>query len=186
MHHLSFFSFKFWINKIRLLLLQYRGIAVCKDVLIDTNVRICLTSPFYQSKKGRVVINGGAVLSNGFICDCYGGNVTIGNNTFIGPNVIIYGHGDVTIGNDCLIAMGCKIVASNHSYALGVLINKQPNILKPIFIGNDVWMGADVKVLSGVIIGDGCVIAAGAVVTKSIPANSIAVGVPARVIKSRK
>ena len=53
-----------------------------------------------------------------------------------------------------------------------------------ITIGNDVWVGMDVTILGGVIIGNGSVIAAGSVVTKSIPENVLAAGVPAKVIKS--
>jgi len=165
---------------------KFRGIVIANSVLIDENVRISLTSPFFISKKGSVRIKDGSQLSNGFICDAYGGNVLIGENTFIGPNVIIYGHGDVTIGDNCLVAMGCKIIAANHTYALGTNINMQKNIFKPIVIGNDVWIGADTKVLAGVIIGDGCVVAAGSVVTKSIPANTIVAGIPARAIKKRE
>ena len=57
--------------------------------------------------------------------------------------------------------------------------------VNPVTIGNDVWLGRRVIIMPGVTIGDGCVIGAGAVVTKDIPAYSVAVGVPARVIKSR-
>ena len=57
---------------------------------------------------------------------------------------------------------------------------------KGIKIGKDCWIGSGVKILDGVTIGDGCIIAAGAVVNKDIPEYSIAGGIPARVIKSRK
>ena len=184
--YVSFFNLKFWKNMFRLFRNKFRGIVIANSVLIDENVRISLTSPFFISKKGSVRIKDGSQLSNGFICDAYGGNVLIGENTFIGPNVIIYGHGYVTIGDNCLVAMGCKIIAANHTYALGTNINMQKNIFKPIVIGNDVWIGADTKVLAGVIIGDGCVVAAGSVVTKSIPANTIVAGIPARAIKQRE
>ncbi len=57
---------------------------------------------------------------------------------------------------------------------------------RKVIIGNDVWIGQRVMIMPGVTIGDGCIIAAGAVVTKDIPPYSIAGGVPARVLKSRK
>lgn len=57
---------------------------------------------------------------------------------------------------------------------------------RKVTIGNDVWIGQRVMIMPGVTIGDGCIIAAGAVVTKDIPPYSIAGGVPARVLKSRK
>jgi acetyltransferase-like isoleucine patch superfamily enzyme len=100
---------------------------------------------------------------------------------------MIYGHGDVTIGDDCLIAMGSKIISANHFVPdKNILIRNCPDIKKRIIIGNDVWLGADVKVLAGVSIGNGCVVGAGSVVTKSLEPYSIAIGVPARVITNRK
>lgn len=89
--------------------------------------------------------------------------VTIGDNAFIGPNVSIYTacHStDVTERN------------SRREWAL------------PVTIGNDCWIGGGVTILPGVTIGDGCTIGAGSVVTRDIPAHSVAVGNPARVIKT--
>jgi len=182
---LSYLNFYFQ-NKIRILSYYLKGINISKNVKVDKNVSLYLTSPFYKSRKGKIIIKKKSLLSQNFICHAYGGNVIIGENTFIGPNVIIYGHGNVTIGDNCLIAMGCKIISANHSYALGTKIAHQKNILSPVIIGNDVWLGADVKVLAGVTIGDGCVVASGSVVTKSLTENSISVGIPAKIIKYRE
>ena len=57
---------------------------------------------------------------------------------------------------------------------------------RPVFVGNDVWLGDRVIILPGVHIGDGCIIGAGSVVTRDIPPYSVAAGVPAKVIKDRK
>ena len=115
------------------------------------------------------------------------GRITIANNVFIGPGCTIYGHGGVDIGAHSLIAMHCSIVSSNHTVpAANQNIRDQPDILLPTRIGRDVWLGAGVIVLGGVTIGDGCVVGAGAVVTHDLPPYSIAVGVPARGIGSRK
>jgi acetyltransferase-like isoleucine patch superfamily enzyme len=105
---------------------------------------------------------------------------------FIGPQVVIYGHGGVEIGDDTLISMHCCILSSNHTVpAAAKKIRDQPDLLLPTKIGRDVWLGAGVKVLGGVTIGDGCVVGAGAVVTRDLPPYSIAMGVPARVTGRR-
>ena len=135
---------------------------------------------------GNIILQNGTKLSKGCVLDCFGGEINIGTNVFLGPYCVLYGHGNITIGNDCLIAMGCKIIAGNHTIAApDALIRLQPDIAKPIIIGNDVWLGADVKVLAGVTIGNGCIVGAGSVVTNDLPPYSIAVGSPAKVIKHR-
>ena len=107
-----------------------------------------------------------------------GGRIHIGRHVFIGPYVVIYGQGGVSIGDHSLIAMHCCIMSSNHGIPpRAKLIRAEPDSLLPTTIGRDVWLGAGVRVLGGVTIGDGCVVGAGAVVTKSLPEYSIAVGV---------
>jgi acetyltransferase-like isoleucine patch superfamily enzyme len=110
------------------------------------------------------------------------GDVKIGSETRIGiSNVII---GPVTIGNNVILAQNIVMSGLNHGYEdVNLPIHKQPVSMSPIIIEDDCWIGANVVVTSGVTIGKHCVIAAGAVVTKSIPPFSIAVGNPARVIK---
>jgi len=79
------------------------------------------------------------------------------------------------------------VVSANHEIPeRGVLIRDKPDKRAPIQIGKDVWLGAGVKVMAGVSIGDGCVVGAGAVVTRDLPPYSIAVGVPAAVIRTRE
>ncbi|CCH66804.1 hypothetical protein RINTHH_6490 [Richelia intracellularis HH01] len=114
-------------------------------------------------------------------------NIHIGQETFIGPNVCIGGPGDIKIGERCLIAAHTGIIANNHKFDnLSIAIKDQGVTRKGIVIEDDCWLGHGVTVLDGVTIGRGSIIGAGAVVTKSVPAFSIAVGVPAKVIKSRK
>jgi maltose O-acetyltransferase len=113
-------------------------------------------------------------------------NIQIGDNNFIGNNVIISAFDKIVIGNNCAIAAECKIISGNHGYHdTEKIINNQPMVSKPIFIGSNVWMGYEVIVLPGVSIGNGVVIGAGSVVTKSIPDNAVAVGNPARIISYR-
>jgi len=110
--------------------------------------------------------------------------ITIGKNTTVNRGSIIIG--EVLIGNDCLIAPLCVISGSNHDFSeLNININKQGAIFKGITLKDNVWLGAHVTVLDGVTIGKNSVIGAGSVVTKNIPKNSIAVGNPCQVIKTR-
>jgi len=115
-----------------------------------------------------------------------GGKIIVGKNVGINPYCLIYGMGGVTIGDNVMMATSCIIISANHNFErTDIPMTFQGVACDEIKIGNDVWLGARVTVLAGVEIGDGAIIGAGAVVSKSIPPYSIAVGVPARVIKSR-
>lgn len=114
-----------------------------------------------------------------FYTDC-GQNITVGRHTFINMGCSFQDWGSITIGDDCLIGHNCTICTVNHS--------KDPDrrgdmICRPVKIGNKVWIGANVTILPGVCIGDGTIIAAGAVVTKDVPARTVAGGIPAKILK---
>jgi galactoside O-acetyltransferase len=112
--------------------------------------------------------------------------IDIDIETFIGPNVSIVGPGNIKIGKRCLIAGNAGIYANNHNFTdLTLPIKYQDVSRQGIVIEDDCWLGHGVTVLDGVTIGKGSVIGAGAVVSKDIAPFSVAVGVPARVIKSR-
>jgi acetyltransferase-like isoleucine patch superfamily enzyme len=112
--------------------------------------------------------------------------IHIDEDTFIGPNVCIEGPGDIKIGKHCMIAAHSGIYANNHNFADSTEPMKYQGVTrKGIVIEDDCWLGHGVTVLDGVTIGKGSVIGAGAVVNKDIPAFSIAVGIPARVVKNR-
>lgn len=111
--------------------------------------------------------------------------VELGNYSGIGVEAKIYGA--CVIGDYVMMGENCTIITRNHRRSRTDIPMMEQGFEeeRPVFIGNDVWIGDRVTILPGVHIGDGCVIGAGAVVTHDIPPNSIAVGVPARVIKSR-
>ncbi|MTJ10180.1 MULTISPECIES: DapH/DapD/GlmU-related protein [unclassified Anabaena] len=112
--------------------------------------------------------------------------IHIGENTFIAPNVCIAGPGDIHIGKHCMIASHSGLYANNHIFSNPLLPIKDQGITRQgITIEDDCWLGHGVTVLDGVTIGKGSVIGAGAVVNRDIPPYSIAVGIPAKVIKSR-
>ncbi|MFH1428068.1 MAG: acyltransferase [Patescibacteria group bacterium] len=113
-------------------------------------------------------------------------HLIIGKKVAIEKYSMICCKGKLEIGDNSMIAPFCQILDHNHGTKKGVLLENQLAIIKPVKIGKDVWLGSGVKVLAGVTIGNGAIIGANAVVTKDIPANAIAVGIPAKVIKYRE
>ncbi|MCP2036496.1 acetyltransferase-like isoleucine patch superfamily enzyme [Planomicrobium sp. HSC-17F08] len=114
-----------------------------------------------------------------FYTDC-GKNIRIGKNVFINSGCRFQDQGGITIGDGSLIGHNAVLATLNHDMDPQKRSTMHP---APITIGKNVWIGANVTVVPGVEIGDGAVIAAGAVVTRNVPANVIAGGVPAKVIK---
>jgi len=171
-------------NSLRLFILKGMGVEIKYDCEIAANVTVNLG--FSNGKRGQIQIDSRAQISQGVILNCWGGNITLRENVFLGPYTVIYGHGGVIVGNDTLISMHCRILSSDHTIPdIDTRIRSQPDILLPTKIGEDVWLGAGVTVLGGVTIGDGCVVGAGAVVTKNLPPYSVAVGVPTKVVRTR-
>ena len=111
----------------------------------------------------------------------FGQNLTLGEGVFINMGCRFQDTGGISIGDGSLIGHGSTLTTLNHSMDPARRADMEP---APVVIGRDVWLGAGVTVVPGVTIGDGAVIGAGAVVTKDVPADTIAAGVPARVIRS--
>ncbi len=134
---------------------------------------------------------GEGVRIQGPIAFHYGKHTKIGKNFFANFNFTVQDDGEVTIGDDCNFGPNVTIVTPVHPMVAserrlmrtGAGEEKRLCYAKPVHIGNDCWFGANVTVCPGVTIGDGCVIGAGSVVTRDIPANSFAAGVPCRVIR---
>ncbi|WP_295438996.1 DapH/DapD/GlmU-related protein [uncultured Thiodictyon sp.] len=114
------------------------------------------------------------------------GFVTLGERSWLGPFCFVCGNGGVTIGRNVLVAAHSSINTVSHTtQRCDIPINDQPVLTDPVVIEDDCWIGLNAVILQGVTLGHGCIIGAGAVVTKSIPPWSIAVGVPARVVGRR-
>lgn len=113
------------------------------------------------------------------------GEVIIGDRSRIGMgNVII---GPVYIGNDVILAQNVVMSGLNHGYEdVNIPPKDQKVTTSPIYIEDEVWIGANVSIVAGVTIGKHSVVAAGSVVTKNVPQYSISVGNPAKVIKQYK
>lgn len=111
--------------------------------------------------------------------------IIIGNGVFIGNSCEFNIKKCLIIGDNSLIASGCKFIDHDHGKLANELMRKQVGPEKEIIIGPDVWLGYNVVVLKGVSIGKGAIIAAGSIVTKSIPEYEIWAGVPAKRIGNR-
>ena len=109
-----------------------------------------------------------------------GGRLEIGSGVFINYGASLSAHRLVRIGDGCQLgSYACLMDNDYHS----VEDREKPGDSRPIILGKNVWLGVRVIVLKGVTIGDNAVIGAGSVVTKDIPANCLAAGVPAKVIR---
>lgn len=120
----------------------------------------------------------------------YGGllgeGCSIGDGSTFGPYAYIGCAGFIEIGSNCMFGPRVSLIAENHVIPDGGQALKGAGVIrKGIRVGNDCWVGANTVILDGAYIGDGSIIGAGAVVRGVIPPNSIAVGIPARVIKTR-
>ena len=106
--------------------------------------------------------------------------VTLEDDVVINAFTHIFGGGGVHIGARTLISTGCSIASITHSERIAT---RRHGIELPVTIEEDCWLGTGAIVLPGVRVGRGSIIGAGAVVTKDIPPLSLAVGVPARVVR---
>ncbi len=116
-----------------------------------------------------------------FHCD-YGYNIHCGDNVYFNVNCVVLDTMKITIGSNVLFGPAVQIYAATHP--LDAETRKTLEFSKPVSIGNDCWIGGGAIILPGVSIGNNCIIGAGSVVTKDIPDHSMAMGNPAKIIKS--
>jgi acetyltransferase-like isoleucine patch superfamily enzyme len=131
----------------------------------------------------------GASLDQGVVLLCSGEaggqpKIVIGSSTYINRFTILDASLSLEIGSECAIGPGCYLTDHDHGHSPNTPPLSLPLQSKPTKLGNRVWLGAHVVVLKGVHIGDGAVIGAGSVVTKDVPAGSLALGVPARIVRT--
>lgn len=117
-----------------------------------------------------------------------GERIVMGRGCHVGERCYLWAGdstGRIILGDFVSLAPEVFLTASDYRFQAGKPFREQPKDECDIRIGNDVWLGARVVVTAGVSIGDGCIVGAGAVVTKDLPAGTIAAGVPARAIGKR-
>jgi acetyltransferase-like isoleucine patch superfamily enzyme len=125
-------------------------------------------------------------IQEGAVLNAHDGKISMGDHTALGPYVVMFGYGSISLGNYSAIAAHSTIVASNHNYSdRHTPFRLQGSTGKGICIEDDVWIGANCVVLDGVTIGKGAVVAAGAVVRNNVAPYAVVGGVPARLLKER-
>jgi acetyltransferase-like isoleucine patch superfamily enzyme len=112
--------------------------------------------------------------------------LSIGRRTFLNMGVTVAAYESITIGEACMFANNCFITDADHGFEDPQLpLDAQGyNIKGPTVVGDSVWCGVNVAIMAGVTIGDHCVIGANSVVTSDIEPYSVAVGAPARVVRT--
>lgn len=156
-------------------------VSIGRGTIIEKGVTLC------TQYGGEIKIGRNCILYRNSSLITHGGNITIGDYSSVNSYSVIYGQVNCTIGNGVRIAALSTIVPSNHIFSdLETPIYKQGLSKEGIIIEDNVWIGSGVRVLDGVKIQEGCVIGAGSVVTKSTKSFGVYVGVPAKLLKSRK
>ncbi len=183
--------------------LVYRSILgkVGKACFIERNVRLEVPSKIFLNDRvfigescwistgsldGKIILGNDSFIAHRCTLTARSGKILIGEHVHIGRNSYISGIGEVEIGKDSMLGPNVTLNSGNHNFTdVNIPMRRQGAQLGKITIENDVWLGANVCVVPGATIGKGAVIGAGAVVTKDVPPYSIAVGVPAKVVRDR-
>lgn len=161
-------------------------VSVGRSVIIDDQVTIDALSVNGVILGNNVTIARNTTIQCTGVIQELGVGLIVGDNSAIGAYSFLGAQGGIKIGRNVIMGPMVSIHSENHSYEDSTLpIRLQPVTRKGITIEDDCWIGAKATIVDGVDIGSGCVIAAGTVVTKNIPPNSLVVGVPGQVVKSR-
>jgi acetyltransferase-like isoleucine patch superfamily enzyme len=152
------------------------------NVVIDDN---CLIDAKGESNRG-IRIGSGVFIGRNSILSCKNGDIELGDGANIGFNCEVFSASRVRIGARTLLAAYTYVIGGGHEFSdPSVPVLEQGRTSAGVNIGEGAWLGAGAKVLDGVTIGDLAVIGAGAVVTRDVPAQVVAVGIPAKVVSNR-
>lgn len=138
------------------------------------------------SRPACITLRDGAALDRSvtLLATNEGARIEIGPRTYINRHTMFDASERIEVGEQTMIGPFCYITDHDHVVGAGLAPGETPLVAKAVLIGKRCWLGAHVTVLKGVTIGDGSVVGAGSVVTKPLPAGVIAVGNPARILRS--
>ena len=158
-------------------------IRIGDNVVIDDQ---CLIDAKGTANEG-ITIGNGVFVGRNTILSCKNGDIVLGDGANIGFNCEVFSASRVAIGRDTLLAAYCYVTGGDHDFSdPSAAVLAQGRRSAGVTIGAGAWLGAGAKILDGVSIGDRAIVGAGAVVRDAIPAASIAVGIPARVVGQRE
>jgi acetyltransferase-like isoleucine patch superfamily enzyme len=153
------------------------------NVVIDDN---CLLDAKGRDNHG-IVIGDNVFVGRNTILLCTDGDIYIEDNVSIGFNSEVMSANYVKLGKNVLISSYCFLNAATHDFQrTDIAVSEQASIARKIVLEENVWLAAHVTILDGITIGKDTIVGAGAVVNKDLPPLSVAVGMPAKVIRSRK
>lgn len=137
-------------------------------------------------RRAKVRLGRFSWIGHGTKIRCHEGVVEIGPKTVLGQECTISAYRRIRIGEQCVIADRAMFIDFDHNVAdVEQPIRKQGIYMRDVVVGNNVWVGYNAQILRGVTVGDNAIIGANSVVTRDIPANAVAAGSPARVVRMR-
>jgi acetyltransferase-like isoleucine patch superfamily enzyme len=153
------------------------------NVVIDDN---CLVDAKGDGNAG-ITIGSGVFIGRNSILSCKNGAIVLEDGVNIGFNCEVFSASRVRIGRDTLLAAYCYLIGGDHDWSdPSQPVLAQARTSAGVDVGAGAWLGAGAKVLDGVRIGDGAIVGAAAVVRTDVPAGSIAVGIPAKIVGQRE
>ena len=183
--------YKFLIKKVgkgvsfgkNIVLRHPNKIIIGNNVVIDDN---CMLDAKGITNNG-ILIEDGVFIGRNTILSCKDGDIILRENVNIGFNCDIFSGKKIELGKNTLVAAYVYFVAGNYVYdSADKPVNEMDSLCKGIYIDENCWFGAKALIFDGVNIGKNSIIGGAAVVNEDIPEYSIAVGIPAKVIKNRK
>jgi len=158
-------------------------IRVGDNVVVDDN---CLLDAKGTDNRG-IEIGSGVFVGRNTILSCKNGDIELAQGANLGFNCEVFSASRVRIGANTLVAAYAYVIGGDHDFSdPSAAILAQGRTSAGVTIGDGAWIGAGAKILDGVTVGDGAIVGAGAVVRENVPADAIAVGIPARLVGSRR